>query len=152
MKNKTWLILLLLTLITPFLSGCDSNKSTITFNKFSVILPPPVASGTSAYGIIKNTGDTNDTLVAITSNAGSVMLHKSEVINGSAKMIHLSEYTFKPHTELTLKPMSYHIMLMQIDHDIIKEKGTVLLSFEFKKAGIINVEAPVSLEPLIQEN
>ena len=125
-------------------SACtDKNKPAIQFDNLRVILPPPVADGTAAYGTIKNSSAEADTLKNIKSNAGMVMLHQTVIDNGSAKMSHIEGFKISKDTPLVLKPMSYHLMLMNINHEIIKENGKVEFSFEFEKAGLVKVIVPV---------
>ena len=140
--RRVFSFLLLVTAIMN--TACtDKNKSAIQFDNLRVILPPPVSSGTAAYGIIKNNSSEADTLKSIKSNAGRVMLHQTEINNGSAKMTHVEEFKVTKDKPLILKPMSYHLMLMNINHDIITENGSVEFSFEFEKAGLMKVTAPV---------
>ena len=134
----------IIAFIVLMISACSDSKPNIVFEQFRVILPPGVASGTAAYGVITNTGSAADTLIDITSNAGTAMLHKTEIESGIAKMTHVSDYVLKPNSQLVLKPMSYHLMLMNIDHKIIKENGKVVVSFKFEKSGILKLEVPVT--------
>ncbi len=125
----------------------DANKKvTIIAEQLRVILPPPVARSTSAYGIIKNTGDTADTLIGISTNAGMIMLHKTEIKDGMAQMNHVDDFELKAGESLVLKPMSYHLMFMNINHDVIKKEGEVSLVLEFEKAGKIELHVPVLAE------
>lgn len=120
-------------------------KPNIEVDALRVILPPSVATSTAIYGVIKNTGDELDTLIRISSNAGMVMLHKTEIISGRAHMNHIETYIIKPDGTLTLKPMSYHLMIMGINHDVIKENGEVSLTLEFEKQGKLVFKIPVLL-------
>ncbi|GAA0426058.1 hypothetical protein GCM10009133_38270 [Cocleimonas flava] len=122
------------------------NSSTISTQQLRVILPPPVATSAAAYGVIENTGNVQDTLINISSDAGMIMLHKSEIIDGMAKMNHVEDYVFEPGAQLILKPMSYHLMFMNINHDVIKQDGEVLVTLEFEKAGKLKINVPVSAE------
>ncbi len=158
MKNKTSLKRFLIAFFLSFVamtSSCNGKQektentpspetsSPISFEKLYVVLPPPVASATSVYGSIKNISKSADTLIDISSNAGMVMLHQSVVESGKAQMIHIDSYEIKPNEALILKPMSYHIMLMNIDHNIVKKDGKIQLTFTFKNAGQIDQEVPV---------
>lgn len=98
---------------------------------------------TAAYGVIKNAGLTTDTLIDISSNAATVMLHKTEIDSGMARMIHMPKIVIKPSEELVLEPMSFHIMLSDISAETFKEGNKITLFFEFEKAGVVKVEAPV---------
>ncbi len=127
-------------------AGDADEKSTITTEQLRVILPPSVARSTSAYGIIKNTGDTDDTLINTSTDAGMILLHKTEIKDGMAQMNHVDDFELKAGEELILKPMSYHLMFMNINHDIIKKGGEVSLTLEFEKAGKLELKLPVLSE------
>lgn len=139
--NKLLLLILLFGLTLS--SVAEDGKSKITSEDLRVILPPPVARSTSAYGIIKNTGDTPDTLISISTDAGMIMLHKTEIEDGMAQMNHVDEYVLQAGAELVLKPMSYHLMLININHKIIKKEGEVTITLEFKEAGVHTFKVPV---------
>jgi len=148
MKNRnkfssSVFMLILLIIATINVACTKEDQPNIQFENLRVILPPPVSGGTAAYGIIKNTGSGTDTLKSIKTNAGMATLHKTEIINGAAQMNPVDNFQLSANQPLVLKPMSYHLMLMGINHDIIKEGGNVILTFEFEKAGLIKVTAPV---------
>ena len=141
LKSHLFIVLVLFSLVS---AGCSDKKNpTIQFENLQVILPPPVSSGTAAYGVILNKGKEPDTLKHISSNAGMVTLHQTSIKNGSAQMNHVKNYKITKDKSLILKPMSYHLMLMNIDHDVIKENGQVEFIFEFEKSGKIKVVAPI---------
>ena len=141
------LAIILLSIVVSFnLTACVDQKASIATEKLRVVLPPPVANSTSAYGIIKNTGDTTDTLIHISTNAGMIMLHKTEIKDGMAQMNHVDKLVLKSGESLILKPMSYHLMFMAINHDIIKKGGEVSLTLAFEKAGKIELKIPVLAE------
>ena len=142
--NKKILGIILLSILFSFTSTMFADgKLPIAIENLRVILPPPVASSTAAYGLIKNTGDSSDTLIKVSTDAGMIMLHKTEIKDGIAEMTHIDKIEIKAGGALILKPMSYHLMLMNINHDIIKRKGKLSLILEFKKAGELEFEIPV---------
>jgi protein SCO1/2 len=118
-------------------------KPEITTEQLRVILPPSVASNTSAYGIIKNTGNAPDTLINVSSNAGMVMLHKTDIEKGMAQMNHVDEWVLGVGESLILKPMSYHLMIMNVDHKMIKKDAEVTLVLEFERVGKLEFKVPV---------
>ncbi|MCF6190219.1 MAG: copper chaperone PCu(A)C [Cocleimonas sp.] len=135
---------LLLVFLFGFASSLMADgKPNITTEQLRVILPPSVARSTSAYGIIKNTGDAPDTLINISTDAGMIMLHKTDIKDGMAEMNHVDEFVLEAGAELVLKPMSYHLMFMNINHDIIKKEGEVTITLEFKDAGELTFKVPV---------
>lgn len=119
------------------------NKPSIELENFKVTLPPAVARSTAGYGVIKNTGNAPDTLLNITSDGGDVMLHKTAIASGRARMIHLSNMVIDAGSELTLEPMSYHLMFTELCPVIFIEGGKITISFEFEKSGVIKIEVPI---------
>lgn len=135
---------LIVLLCTVFFNNSSADtKSDIQIEQFWVVSPPPVANSTAAYGIIKNISDEDDTLIRICSPTASVMLHKTEIESGMARMIHMTNTVIAAHSELVLEPMSYHLMFMNITPTKFSEGEEILLRFEFEKAGVIEVMAPV---------
>lgn len=118
----------------------------IEFKNLRINLPPSVARSTVAYGEIRNNTKNDDTLISIDSNAGMVMLHQTEIKNSHAQMNHIDNFVIEAGESLILKPMSYHLMFMNIDHNIVKENGTAELSFKFQKAGVIKVMVPITTD------
>ncbi len=144
MNKKSIKQLLLIIFFMVSSNVIAEEKNTITTENLRVILAPSVARSTSAYGNIKNTGDAPDILLNISTDAaGMIMLHKTEITNGMAEMNHIEDYVLEAGKTLVLKPMSYHLMLVNIDHKIIKKDGEVAITLEFKKAGKITFKVPV---------
>lgn len=124
-------------------SSYADTKPQIQLEQFWVVLPSDVSRNTAGYGVIKNSGDESDTLLAIRSDGGSVMLHKTDIESGMARMMHISNTVIEPKTELVLEPMSFHLMLSDLCPIIFTEGGNVTLWFEFEKSGVIEVNAPL---------
>ncbi len=126
--------------------SCNSyatNQANIQFEKFWVSKAPKVARSTAGYGTIKNIGKEPDTLISIRSDAASmVMLHETQMSSGMVKMEHVSNHDIEPGDALILKPMSFHLMLMNLNSRFSKDEK-VKLWFEFKNSGEIEVEVPI---------
>jgi len=120
-----------------------SSYADIETENFRVILAPAVAKSTAAYGVIKNVGVEADTLIDIRSDAAMVMLHKTEINSGMAKMIHLPNLVIEAGSELVLEPMSYHLMLSGLSTEKFKQDETIILLLEFEKMGVIEIEVPI---------
>lgn len=138
------LMVLLSSLLLWSVNSYAEEKAEIKAENLRVILAPSVARSTAAYGEIKNTGDVADTLIGISSNVGMAMLHQTKITSGSAQMNHIEEYTIKPRESLVLKPMSYHIMFTNIDHDVVKQDGKATITLTFKNAGDIKFTVPIA--------
>ena len=141
--RKSIFILLTVLLACLVSSSYADTQPDIKLEQFWIALPPDVARATAGYGIIKNNGDESDTLVAIRSDAGSAMLHKTVIESGMARMMHMLNTVIEPKTELVLEPMSLHLMLSDLCPIIFTEGGSVTLWFEFEKSGVIEVKAPL---------
>lgn len=136
-------IFILFTVISVCLSSSSyaDGKPDITLEQFWITLPPDVARTAAGYGIIKNSGDKSDTLLAIRSDGGSVMLHKTDIESGMARMMAMSNIVIEPGTELVLEPMSFHLMFSDLCPIIFIEGGNVTLWLEFENSGVIEVVA-----------
>lgn len=136
-------VLVFFALTVGMSSGYADSKPDIQFENFWLVLPPPVARSTAAYGIIKNNGDQADTLIRICSDAASVMLHKTEIVSGMANMVHMMNVVIEPNSELVLEPMSFHLMFMDLSDVIFEDGAEITVLFEFEKAGEIEVKLPI---------
>jgi copper(I)-binding protein len=73
---------------------------------------PPGASMLAAYLVISNHGDSDARLVAVESPAfAHVMLHKSETVDGVARMLHQDSILIPAHGSVILEPGGYHLMM-----------------------------------------
>lgn len=120
-----------------------NNQTNIRLENFWISQAPNVARSTAGYGTIKNIGSEPDTLISIRSNAASmVMLHETKINSGMGGMEHVSSFVIKPGTELILKPMSFHLMLMKLTSNFTRGEK-VKLWFKFINAGEIETDAPI---------
>lgn len=89
------------------------------------------------------TSDAGDTLVAAKSDAaGRVEVHTHIMDGDVMKMRRVDKLEIAKGTPRVLKPMSDHIMLMDVKQPL-KEGDTVKMTLTFEKAGDVTVEAPV---------
>jgi hypothetical protein len=66
----------------------------------------------AAYLVISNSGDSDARLIAVDSPAfAHVMLHKSETVDGVARMVHQDSILIPAHGSVALEPGSYHLMM-----------------------------------------
>jgi copper(I)-binding protein len=140
MSNIKGLFILALGLL---LASCSAPAPQIQLDGFWIVQPPSVARGTAGYGTIKNTGKEADTLLNVSSDIGFVMMHKTDLVNGMGRMIHMSKMVIAPASELVFEPMSYHLMFSKMADRIHQEGEKATLTFEFEKSGIISVEVPI---------
>ncbi|MBN2470223.1 MAG: copper chaperone PCu(A)C [Anaerolineae bacterium] len=100
----------------------------------------------AAYMGISNTGGAADRLIsASTDAAGVVEIHTVEMENDIMRMRPLPDGLEIPAGEtVTLQPGGYHIMLMDLQHDLTAgESITLLLTFESGKE--LTVSAPIRM-------
>lgn len=73
---------------------------------------PPGAHMLAAYLTIENPSAQVRVLTGVESKQFShVMLHKSEVVDGMARMIHVDRLELPAHGKIVLEPGSYHLMM-----------------------------------------
>ena len=114
-----------------FLLFSISLKAEITVdNEWARVTP----SGTgSVYMKIINTGNGDDKLISASSDkAGMVMIHRSIREGDISKMIHVHDgITIPGNSSVSLKPVDYHLMLMNLDKNLsLGDKISIILNFE----------------------
>jgi len=108
---------------------------------------PPTARMLAAYLTITNPSEQDRVLVEVQSPAFShVMLHKSEVIDGVARMIHLDEIRIPAHASVQLEPGGLHLM-MPAPETRLTEGDQVPLVLVFADGSRIEVQAEVRKKP-----
>lgn len=105
---------------------------------------PPGAKSGGAYFAVKNAGDTADRLVSVTTEvAETTEIHEMTMTNNIMTMRAIADGLEIPAGgEITLKPGSYHLMLMGLKQPLVKgEHFNGTLTFE--KAGKVDVKFAV---------
>lgn len=108
---------------------------------------PPGASALAGYMTVMNKGDTPRVLVAASSPAfGMVMLHRTVMEGGMAKMVHQEKVIIPAKGSVTFEPNDYHLMLMkpkqtlkagdQVDITLRFENGDTLVVSHEVRAGM----------------
>jgi copper(I)-binding protein len=100
-----------------------------------------------AYLIISNNRDTDITLLsASVSGVGVAEIHQTTIENDIMHMEHMADGLLIPAGEsIELRPASYHIMLMQLEQDMV-EGETVSITLEFDNNTSITLDAPIASE------
>lgn len=97
----------------------------------------------AAYFTVRNTGDTPDRLIAVSSpQAGTAEIHSMTQQNGVMRMSAAGAVDVTPQEALVLKPGGLHVMLMKLKSPLIKGEK-IALKLTFEKAGALTIEAPV---------
>ena len=74
----------------------------------------PAGLPMGGYMSLRNTGTRPLRLIgARSASFGMVMLHRSEIIGGMARMVHVDTVTVPPGGSVRFAPGGYHLMLMQ---------------------------------------
>ncbi len=80
---------------------------------------PPVIEANSGYMTLENTSNQAIVIVGAKSSAfGRVMIHKTEIQDGMAKMSHQGQLVILPHNWVDFKPGGFHVMLMKRKHEL----------------------------------
>ena len=117
-------------------------KNDIVFEDFWIRLMPANSRTTALYGKIKNY--TNKTLQLVNIQCDDLAkkshFHLTKIVADQAKMISQAQFTIKSHSTFTMKPASYHTMLMGLKAKLIEnEKTTCALEFKNNRREKISV-------------
>jgi len=83
---------------------------------------PPGSQSAALYMTITNHGDQQVNLLGMTTPvARHTMFHKTQLIDGVAKMQHLEKIGIQPGQRLEFKPGGLHLMLMGINNDLLAQ-------------------------------
>ena len=106
----------------------------------------PVAAGlpaTAAYATFRNTGRTEDAVIAVSTPAASVAgVHESVSAGGVMSMKPVPRLALRPGATVTLKPGGLHIMLERLRAPL-RAGETVPVTFTFQRAKPVTVKVPV---------
>lgn len=108
---------------------------------------PPGARMLAAYLTLNNPGEQDLVLVEVQSTAFKhVMLHKSEVVDGVARMIHMDEVVIPAGGSVQLQPGGLHLM-MPAPEARLSAGDRVGLVLIFADDSRVEVEADVRKKP-----
>lgn len=97
----------------------------------------------AAYMVIRNDGRDSDRLVGASSDvAGAVEVHESTGEHGTMKMREVEEIEIGAGDSVALEPGGYHVMLMDLAHDLTPGDD-FSLALTFEHAGTIEIDVPV---------
>ena len=136
-----------LTLILSTWSLLATADSTLQIENAWVREAPPSAHMMAAYMTLKNTGSGEAVLTQVDSPAfGHVMLHKSEVVDGVARMIHQDDILIPAQGSVELKPGSFHLMMPTPEKRLV-EGDRVDFILTFSNGETIRLQADVRKKP-----
>ena len=116
----------------------------ITVEKPYARATPGGAQNGAAYMMIANKASTPDRLVGAASDvAAQAQVHEMSMDNGVMKMRELTDGLAIPAGgSVTLKPGSYHVMLLGLKKPLVAG-DSIPLTLKFEKAGNISITVPV---------
>lgn len=97
----------------------------------------------AGYFTLENKGETGRELVGASSpGCGSVMLHKSEEVDGVSTMHHVDGVPVPAHKSITFAPGGYHLMCMSPTASL-KPGNSVPVTLTFKNGDKLTGDFPV---------
>ncbi len=104
---------------------------------------PPGAAALAGYMVVMNHGDVARALVGAASPAfGNVMLHRTVMEGGVAKMVHQMRIELPANGSITFEPSGYHLMMMK-PKQALKAGDVVPVTIEFANGEKMEVEYQV---------
>ncbi len=108
---------------------------------------PPGARAMAGYMVVKNHTGSDRVLVGAASDAfGEVMLHRTIIEEGMAKMVHQMAITIPAKGAVTFEPNGYHVMLMAPKKPL-KAGDKVEITLQFKDGATMKVVHEVRPAP-----
>ncbi len=140
----TGLILALMVSACGRASGLTrSPTATLTIKDAWVRYSPAASPMGAAYFVISNTGNADDQLLAVTTEAAQTAeMHRSDDMEGLMSMSPVGSVTIPAGGQTEFKPGGYHVMLMNLTRPL-NPGDTVKLTFTFQQAGQISIACEV---------
>ena len=126
-----------------FLTASEANEVDIQVSEAWIPEAPPMVPTMAGYFKLDNLSDTPIVLVSISSPSFKrVELHRTEIIEGMARMKPQDRVAVPANGTLLFKPGSYHLMLKE-PVETLFEGDTVRLQFQFDHGQKLDVTARV---------
>lgn len=124
-------------------AGRASPGAALAFEQAWVRAMPPGMKMTAGFGLLRNAGEETLVVVAVTSpQFADVSLHRSELVDGVARMREVPGIELAPGETLQLEPGGYHLMLM-MPTEAWSPDGPVRLLIATRDGATFEFEAPV---------
>ena len=107
----------------------------------------PTAMAGGGFVTITNTGDSDDTLIAVLADFPRVEMHTTEFEGDIARMIHLDAIPVPAGETVTLEPGGMHVMFMGLQGNPLTAGDNVQATLVFEQAG----EVPVSFDVVTRD-
>jgi periplasmic copper chaperone A len=144
MRPRTVLSTALLILGVALTAACSTTAASGPTVADAWARPGLVGAESAAYLTITNPGSAPDALVSISSpDAKMAQLHETSTdASGMTGMQPVTEISIPAGGSVALKPGSFHVMLMGLQHDL-SAGGTLELQLVFRQAGKLTVQATI---------
>jgi copper(I)-binding protein len=102
--------------ITALIAACSADQpGVLKVHDAWIKEAPPGMDMLAGYMDVENSGDTEVRITQVTSDAaGEIMMHKTGIVDGVAKMMPLAEAVVAPHSRLLFQPEGNHLMIMGV--------------------------------------
>ncbi len=129
------------------LAAATASQAEILIRDAYALVSTKMAKSGAAFMEIVNTGDQDDRLIGVSTDAArKAQLHTNRIdANGVARMVHVPEgFPVPAGGSHALKRGGDHVMMMGLTRPL-DEGDRIRLILRFEKAGEVPVEAPVTL-------
>lgn len=117
MKRLFLLLLAATTVLWPAAHATSIMPALRAEHGWIRLMPADLPS--AGYLVISNLTDTPRQLVSVSSvDFGHVMLHKSDISDGTSHMMHMDAVTVPAHGKVAFEPGGLHLMLMHRRHEL----------------------------------
>ncbi len=147
--TKRFGVIVIILLLVVSVSACGGSKGPdIKISNPWARPSPKMATSGAAYMIIENKGKEDDALIGAESDvSNNTEIHEMVVDENSVmhmKPVEGQRLTIPARGKVELKPGGYHIMLINLKHQL-QEGEIVHLTLKFEKSGEMKVDAPVKM-------
>lgn len=135
------LIIIITLLIVMNLVACSDFRTNENGIKIENAWARPALQGnpSAVYFQMENNLKETDKLVSVTSEVAEFNeIHLSSMVDGTMKMMEQEFVEIKPDQVIEFKPMSYHVMLINLEQDL-KLGDRFEISLTFEKSGQKNI-------------
>jgi periplasmic copper chaperone A len=131
-------------LATTAASAADYDVGSIHISQPWSRATPKGASAGAAYMTLTNNGKTADRVNCVASDASAeCQIHSMTMDNGVMQMRPVEGgLEIKPGETVTLKPGSFHMMLLNLKHPL-EQGNSMKATLKFDSAGTVDVEYPI---------
>lgn len=144
MRPRTVLSSAILILGAALIGACSTPAASGPTVADAWARPGVAGAESAAYLTITNPGSAADVLVSISSpDAMMAQIHETSTdASGMTGMQPVTEIPIPAGGSVSLKPGSFHVMLMGLQHDLTAG-GTLELQLVFRQAGKLTVQATI---------